>query len=305
MRLIPTVTKSRMSDPTGILLVDKPQGITSHDVVARTRRSLGTKKVGHAGTLDPMATGLLVLGVGRGTKLLTHAVGLRKTYLATIRLGYATTTDDAEGEVTTANGFGDSAGVEEAMSELRGSLMQVPSSVSAIKVAGRRAYARVRAGEEVALAPRPVQVTRFDRLADIRESSAEVGGNTVPVADIDVLVECSTGTYVRALARDLGAALGCGGHLTALRRTEVGPWNVTQADDELISLEQACLALYPETVAVDEAGARAFRHGIPPFAENRKPEEYGQFSVVWGETVLGIAKPQGGRIRAAFIIDPA
>ncbi|MGO1801248.1 MAG: tRNA pseudouridine(55) synthase TruB [Microbacteriaceae bacterium] len=209
----------------GILLVDKPGGLTSHDVVARTRRAFGTRKIGHAGTLDPMATGLLVLGIEGATRLLTYVVGADKTYLATIRLGEATTTDDAEGEivaradaermdVVTPALLGDS------IAALTGDISQVPSSVSAIKVDGRRAYDRVRAGEEVELTSRAITVSRFEVLAERRTTDA---------IDLDVVVDCSSGTYVRALARDLGTSLGVGGHLTALRRTRVGPFDVADA----------------------------------------------------------------------------
>ncbi|MBN9607239.1 MAG: tRNA pseudouridine(55) synthase TruB [Actinomycetales bacterium] len=207
---------------TGMLLVDKPGGITSHDVVAIARRALGERKVGHAGTLDPMATGLLLLGVGSATRLLTYLVGLDKTYRATVRLGAATTTDDAEGEiVSTADASRITPAVlENALATQRGDLDQAPSAVSAIKVDGRRAYDRVRAGEDVQLPPRRVTVHRLDLLGSRVE-----GGHL----DLDIDLDCSSGTYVRAIARDLGAALGVGGHLTALRRTRVGPFAVADA----------------------------------------------------------------------------
>lgn len=203
----------------GLVVVDKPAGWSSHDVVARCRRLYRTKKVGHAGTLDPMATGVLVLGVGRGTKLLTFLVGADKEYTATIRLGQATVTDDAEGEVTAVGDVAgiDRAALEAAIARLTGDIEQVPSSVSAIKVKGERSYARVRAGEDVRLPARAVTVSRFEVL-DVR--AAEADGH--PVLDVDVVVEVSSGTYVRALARDLGELLGSRGHLTALRRTRVG-----------------------------------------------------------------------------------
>lgn len=209
----------------GILLVDKPAGLTSHDVVARTRRAFGTRKVGHAGTLDPMATGLLVIGIEGATRLLTYIVGADKTYEATIRLGQTTGTDDAEGEILTtagpeAWGAVTDAAVDEGILALTGEISQVPSSVSAIKVDGRRAYDRVRAGEEVVLAARNVVVSRFD----VSERRRKEG-----FLDLDVIVDCSSGTYIRSLARDLGAALGVGGHLTFLRRTRVGPFEVTDA----------------------------------------------------------------------------
>lgn len=229
---------------SGILLIDKPQALTSHDVVARTRRLAGTRKVGHAGTLDPMATGLLILGIGSSTRLLTYIVGADKEYVATIRLGRATTTDDAEGDVTTTAepdliAAVTDAGIRDGVAELTGEIQQVPSTVSAIKVDGKRAYARARAGEEVTLSARPVTVSEFAVLGTRRTSDG---------VDIDVRVTCSSGTYIRALARDLGAALGVGGHLTALRRTRVGPFGVADAA-ELESVDVAAALLAPAHVA--------------------------------------------------------
>jgi len=212
----------------GLLLVDKPAGCTSHDVVGRVRRVLGTRRVGHAGTLDPMATGLLVVAVERSTKLLGHLALTEKTYLATVRLGQATATDDAEG-VTTARASAAAIqrttpdSIRAGIGHLTGAISQVPSSVSAIKVDGQRAYDLVRAGRQVALAARPVTISRFDVLGDIRYAEGYI--------DVDVLVECSTGTYIRSLARDLGVGLALGGHLTALRRTTVGPFAVESAVD--------------------------------------------------------------------------
>jgi tRNA pseudouridine55 synthase len=202
----------------GLVVVDKPTGMTSHDVVARVRRLAGTRRVGHAGTLDPMATGVLVVGIGRATRLLGHLAGHDKGYDATIRLGIATASDDADGAVVAehdASGVTDAA-IEAAMSRLVGDIDQVPSSVSAIKVDGRRAYDRVRAGEEVELASRRVHVGEL-RLLRRRD------------VELDVHVECSTGTYVRALARDLGRILDVGAHLTALRRTRVGEFTLDAA----------------------------------------------------------------------------
>lgn len=217
-----------MSEPTpGVLVVDKPAGWTSHQVVGRCRRLLGTRKVGHAGTLDPMATGVLVVGVGRATRLLGQLALTDKAYEATIRLGQSTVTDDAEGEVVSSVGvtrLTDPA-IESALAPLRGAIEQVPSSVSAIKVDGVRSYAKVRSGEEVALAARPVTVSRFD----VRARRDTLADGDVPVVDLDVVVDCSSGTYIRALARDLGKALGAGGHLTALRRTRVGPFTLAEA----------------------------------------------------------------------------
>lgn len=215
-----------MTTPDGLLIVDKPAGWTSHDVVARARRLCATRKVGHAGTLDPMATGVLVLGINRATKLLTFLVGCDKTYTATIRLGQSTITDDADGEIATSHDVSGltAEAVQRGVAALTGNLAQVPSSVSAIKVNGQRSYARVRAGQDVVLPSRRVTVRRFDIL-DHRTRS--VRGQVV--WDLDVRVEVSSGTYIRALARDLGAALGVGGHLTVLRRTRVGRFGIEGA----------------------------------------------------------------------------
>jgi len=230
---------------SGLLLVDKPQGITSHDVVSRVRKAAGTRKVGHAGTLDPLATGLLVLGLNSSTRLLTFLVGLDKGYDATIRLGVSTTSDDSDGEVvstTSAGGVTDDA-IDAGVERLTGPISQVPTTVSAIKVDGRRAYDLARAGVEVELKARDVTITEFTVL-DRRD--AVVDG--VPVRDLDVRVSCSSGTYVRALARDLGADLGVGGHLTALRRTRVGPFDVTRAS-VLEGIDVAPALLPPVDVA--------------------------------------------------------
>jgi tRNA pseudouridine55 synthase len=212
-------------NPTsGVLLVDKPAGITSHDVVARTRKYVGTRKVGHAGTLDPMATGLLVLGINNSTRLLTWVVGLDKEYTATIRLGASSTTDDAEGELSPPASLASLAAVTDAalaegIARLTGAISQRPSSVSAIKVDGKRAYTLAREGAEVVLEARNVTVRTFE-VTGVRRAAW---------VDVDVRVECSSGTYIRALARDLGEFLGVGGHLTALRRTRIGPFEVEEA----------------------------------------------------------------------------
>ena len=237
----------------GLLLVDKPQDWTSHDVVARSRRLLATRKVGHAGTLDPMATGVLVLGVGRSTNLLTFLVGCDKDYTATIRLGQATLTDDAEGEVTAAPGAGSTTrdDVLAAVTALTGDIEQVPSAVSAIKVKGERAYHRARAGEAVELPARPVTVARFE-VGEVRPLEAD----GVAVLDVDVEVTVSSGTYVRALARDLGTALGTGGHLTALRRTRVGGFLIADAHP-LADLEERHAAGTPMPVTPAAEAARA------------------------------------------------
>lgn len=258
--------------PTGLLLVDKPQGLTSHDVVARARRALNTRKVGHAGTLDPMATGLLTLGADSATRLLTYLVGLDKTYETTMRLGAATTTDDAEGEVvSTAEPAAVAAVTDEALAAgvraLTGEIDQRPSSVSAIKVDGKRAYDRVRAGEEVELASRRVTISAFEVLA-VRRIDAGSGAHAA--IEVDARIDCSSGTYIRALARDLGAALGIGGHLTALRRTRVGPFEVADAVSlEALAEQGGSLLASPAEVAerlfpvleVDAAQARDLGHG--------------------------------------------
>ncbi|WGD36695.1 tRNA pseudouridine(55) synthase TruB [Lysinibacter sp. HNR] len=219
--------------PTGILLIDKPEGMTSHDVVSRIRKKLGLKKVGHAGTLDPMATGMLVAGVGSSTRLLTFLVGADKEYVATIRLGSTTVTDDREGEtLKTAPEEAIRAITPERLSlgirDLTGDIKQRPSAVSAIKVAGKRAYDRVRSGESVDLPARPVTVSEFVIVDVPRPVYTD---KTLTALDCDVRVVCSSGTYIRALARDLGDALGVGGHLTALRRTRVGPFDIKDAVD--------------------------------------------------------------------------
>lgn len=239
--------------PNGILLVDKAEGWTSHDVVAKARRALGTRKVGHAGTLDPMATGLLMLGAGPATRLLTHLVGLDKTYTATVRLGQATVTDDREGDVLSAAPAGwiaqlaaDPAPLGAAAAALTGPIEQAPSAVSAIKVDGKRAYDRVRAGETVTLKKRPVTIHELTLGTPALRVISAGDGETREVLDVEVTVRCSSGTYVRAIARDLGEALGVGGHLTALRRTRVGPFGVEDA-------------ISTETLAAAALGADALR----------------------------------------------
>jgi len=255
-------TTSRPAE-SGLVICDKPAGWTSHQVVGRIRRLLGTRKVGHAGTLDPMATGVLVVGVNRATRLLGLLALDDKAYAATIRLGVGTVTDDAEGEVTTAPGAADidASALAAAMAALTGDITQVPSAVSAIKVDGVRAYARVRAGHEVALAARPVRVRRFEIVA---RWDTVVDG--LPVVDLDVQVECSTGTYVRALARDLGAALGTGGYLTVLRRLRSGPFSETEAQPlgdqppRLLPLPDAVRRCFT-VLTLDERAAQAVRYG--------------------------------------------
>jgi len=240
--------------------------MTSHDVVARIRRLAGTRKVGHAGTLDPMATGVLVIGVERATRLLGHLMLTEKSYDATVRLGEQTTTDDADGEVvaaTTAASL-DGEAVRTAFAAQVGEIQQVPTAVSAIKVDGRRAYQRVREGERVELKARPVTVHELT-VAGVRQARGAAGGG---VLDVDISVRCSSGTYIRAIARDVGTELGVGGHLVALRRTAVGPYglDVTRSLDELteayavLPLAAAARAAFP-VAELDEASAQAVRYG--------------------------------------------
>ena len=259
-----------MTDISGVIVVDKPQGITSHGVVARVRRLAGTRKVGHAGTLDPMATGVLVIGVGRATRLLGHMTLHDKRYLATVRLGQETITEDAEGTITASHG---AAGVAEeavraAAAAFLGEIDQIPSSVSAIKVGGVRSYKRVRSGEEVELAARRVTITRLD----VGAVTPAVADDGTPVLDVELDVECSSGTYIRALARDIGRVLGVGGHLAALRRTRVGPFTVGESllgpdldvasipDDAWLTPAQAAMRCVP-SVEVDVIEAADVAHG--------------------------------------------
>jgi tRNA pseudouridine55 synthase len=248
------------SAPDGLVVVDKPAGWTSHDVVGRTRRLARTRKVGHAGTLDPMATGVLLLGIGKATRLLGHLALTDKTYEATIRLGQTTVTDDAEGELVETRPVDVSDDeIAAQIAVLTGDLLQVPSSVSAIKVDGVRSYARVRAGESVELAARPVTVSTFELL--VRRGD-----------DLDVRVACTSGTYIRALARDLGAALGVGGHLTALRRTRVGPFALADAaplepwdDGRVVLLDAVVRTAFPaRELSAEEATALSYGKKLSP-----------------------------------------
>ena len=291
------------SAPNGILLVDKPDGVTSHDVVARARRALDTRKIGHAGTLDPMATGLLILGVGPATRLLTFIVGLDKTYEATIRLGASTDSDDADGtEIARADAAVLAAVTPDAVSAgiaaLTGRIQQVPSTVSAIKVGGKRAYDLARAGEQVELEAREVTVSRFavTRMRTVAEG-----------IDLDVVVDCSSGTYIRALARDLGADLGVGGHLTALRRTRIGPFDVAAAVD---IAPDAALAPPAEVAAavlgalpVTAEEARDLRHGKRLVGAAARLEGLASATpaaIEPGGRLVGIVERRGGDLKSAM-----
>ena len=242
------MAKKQPQGPSGLMVIDKPAGMSSHDAVSQMRRIAGTRRVGHAGTLDPAATGVLILGINKATKLLTYLVGQDKTYDATIRLGIETLTEDAEGEHIAAHPDAVEAltGMD-AEAQLSGDILQVPSAVSAIKINGVRSYARVRSGEQVELAARPVTISEFtvhsvtagfaEYVIEDPENEGEHMATSVPVIDCDVTVSCSSGTYIRALARDLGKILGTGGHLTALRRTRVGAVVLEDAAD-LAQLKQ-------------------------------------------------------------------
>ncbi|QFG68923.1 tRNA pseudouridine(55) synthase TruB [Ornithinimicrobium pratense] len=299
----------------GLIVVDKPAGWTSHDVVGRARRLCRTRKIGHAGTLDPMATGVLVLGVNRGTKLLTFLVGHDKGYAATVRLGQATLTDDAEGETTSTAEAGHltQGQIAEAVAALTGPLEQVPSAVSAIKVDGRRSYARVRGGEQVTLAARPVTVSRFTVL---RRRAEQLPDGT-SVVDLDVEVEVSSGTYVRALARDLGSSLGVGGHLTALRRTRVGDLGLEHAvtldqlDPEhgpgpaayLVDLASAARAALPVR-ELTEPEARALGYGQRIPAE--QPGRAGPVAAIGPDgRLVAVLDESRGQARAHVVLAPA
>jgi tRNA pseudouridine55 synthase len=286
----------------GLVVVDKPGGMTSHDVVARIRRLAKTRRVGHGGTLDPMATGVLVVAVGRATRLLTYLTGSDKSYLATIRLGQSTVTDDAEGEVVAVADVSDvtDQAIRAGLQVLSGEIDQVPSAVSAVKIDGRRAYRRVRAGEQVVLAARRVTVSKLDIL-EVRRTPGFV--------DVDVDVTCSSGTYVRAIARDLGVALGVGGHLTALRRTAVGGYTLAEAVtlDELESragadvvtlpLADAASRSFPRREATADE-ARVLSHG-GPLAPAGIPGPYAVFAP--DGSLLAIVSDREGRARPEVV----
>lgn len=295
-----------MTDPlsrSGLVIVDKPEGLTSHDVVAKLRRAFNTRKVGHAGTLDPMATGVLVAGIERGTKLLTHLVAQDKTYAATIRLGAATTTDDREGDVvfTAATHAVENDDIAAAISALTGDILQIPASVSAIKIDGRRAHERIRAGEEVALPPRPVSVYSFEVSNTRREDD---------YLDLDVSIHCSSGTYIRALARDLGDALGVGGHLIALRRTSVGHFTLAEAHtmDEIeaapslsMTMDEALTRTWPVLpVTAEEYTALAMGKWLAPRGLHGVHAAQGPDG-----RVVALVREQGKRLATTFVARPS
>ena len=356
----PDVARGAATAADGVLLVDKPRGLTSHDVVGATRRLAATRKVGHAGTLDPMATGLLVLGIGRATRFLTYLVGADKTYESTIRLGMETTTEDAEGQVVAARGCRIDDLIEgrlqEALASLTGRIQQVPSAISAIKVNGVRAYKRVRDGQNVELEARPVTIHELRLTGEPRQAGVDLPGaaagdasadaedgvgGEVQVVDLDVVVSCSSGTYVRALARDLGRTLGCGAHLIALRRTGVGPFDVGQAHTltalseqvetdaatpdprgvTTVPLEEVARRCF-ERLDLTEAEARGLRFGQPldiaaleraqspvgnavPVASKEAPGQRVVAGFAPDGRLVALLTPRGSRARPVLVLDPA
>ena len=278
----------------GLVLIDKQQGWTSHDVVAKLRGILGTRKIGHAGTLDPMATGLLVLGVNSGTKLLQFISGSNKQYVATIRLGQATHTDDAEGQVVFESDASQISAeqVDQELAKLTGEISQTPSAVSAIKVDGRRAYDLVREGKEVSLSSRQVTVSKFERTSPI--------SNQGKCIDFDVMVDCSSGTYIRALARDIGSNLGVGGHLTMLRRTKIDGFDVEQAsaldgEIQVLDLKDSALRLF-EALDLDHGQAQDVVHG-----KRLNVEKSALTACIWQDKLLAIMEPKGDQLKSMVV----
>jgi tRNA pseudouridine55 synthase len=294
--------------PSGLLIVDKPAGMTSHDVVARVRRLAHTRRVGHAGTLDPMATGVLVIGIEKATRLLGHLALTEKTYEAVIRLGQSTTTDDAEGEVLPAARVARAAEVsreslDAEIARLTGDIMQVPSSVSAIKVNGQRAYKLTRAGEAPELAARPVTVHEFRVLGVSAEGD---------FMDVAARVRCSSGTYIRALARDVGAALGTGGHLTALRRTAVGPYTLAQAhtlptapdpaaEGWLIPLAAAAAAAFPRLDLTADDALRLAQGAKLPLPADWSPHGEPVAAFDPDGILVALVTAESGRVRSLAV----
>ncbi|AOZ73495.1 tRNA pseudouridine(55) synthase TruB [Boudabousia tangfeifanii] len=302
------------------MIVDKPLGFSSHDVVGMVRRLAATKKVGHAGTLDPQASGVLVIGIGKATKLLTYLVGKDKSYRATIRLGQSTETDDAAGELlqTWDARHLSSIEIDQALATFKGEIMQVPTKVSAIKIDGKRAYQMARDGEEVKLAARPVTISQIRRVSSLRRQS---GPNNETLWDFDVVVDCSSGTYIRAIARDLGEALGMGGHLVALRRTRVGSYDLSQAqtvlqlgsqialDNEaeqpqglsVIDLATVCQQNFPVRIVTPlEAKALSYGQFLPA---HETGEIYAELTA--DHTVVALTKNQGKKARPVYVLAPA
>ncbi|MDO5728861.1 MAG: tRNA pseudouridine(55) synthase TruB [Actinomycetaceae bacterium] len=316
--------RAHVTAADGIVVVDKPAGFTSHDVVGAMRRLAATRKVGHAGTLDPMATGVLILGIGKATRLLHYITGADKTYTATVVLGVATDSDDADGQVIETNGCGDISEVEidQAIRALTGTIEQVPATVSAIKVGGKRAHALHRNGQSVTLQARSVTVSRFERTSPLRtvvRSFAQ--SDTVETIEFDVEVECSSGTYVRCLARDLGTMMGTGGHLSALRRTRVGKWTINEATTidacnavinranrleppaalDTISLTDACTKMF-DVLDLTAAEARALSFGNATTIEPRTSENV-PIAAIYDGRVQALIELQKDRYRPLIVFE--
>jgi len=291
---------------SGLVIVDKPGGMTSHDVVARIRRLAGTRKVGHAGTLDPMATGVLVVGVDKATRLLGYLTLTEKEYAATIRLGQSTNTDDAEGEIIAAASAADVSAETLAaeVARLTGEILQVPPAVSAVKVGGQRAYKLTRAGAAPELAPRPVTVYEFTVTA------IRLDGDLL---DVDATVRCSSGTYIRALARDLGAALGTGGHLTRLRRTRVGGYRIEAASTleqlaerfDVLPLEEAAAAAFPRRDLNADEARRLATGGRLPAAGDAGPQDGPVAAYAPDGTLIALVIEESGQARPLVVFAAA
>ena len=273
---------------SGLALIDKPGSVTSHDEVARLRKELGTRKIGHAGTLDPMATGLLILGVGSATRLMQFFLGLDKSYRATVVLGQSTTTDDAEGEtvaITDASAI-TTEQVLAALAEMTGEQLQLPSKVSAKKVKGKRAYDLVREGKEFELEPKQVTISRIEVMGDIQ---------TGRLCQFEIEVDCSSGTYIRAIARDLGEKLGVGGHLSALRRLSIGPFSVDEASSELLPPAQAARRIMP-SIEINQQQTIDLRHGKQLEAKLTQTS-----AAIQGEQLVAIVEPHGQFARSVVV----
>ncbi len=355
----PELPRAQHPAPSGVLVIDKPAGVPSHDVVAALRRLCATRKVGHAGTLDPMATGVLVVGVGAGTRLLTYLSGADKDYRSTFTLGIGSDTEDCTGTVTSTPGFsGTTAQLDAALSSLQGDISQVPSAYSAKKIAGKRAYDLARAGQKVALEAVPVHIARLERSGELRWRHVEIGSiaaldgaalgdgmhevearaPSVSVADVDVEVSCSSGTYVRALARDTGIALGSAALMSALRRTRVGGFSQAEAvsiaelaqlvesgaQPPVIPLAQVAVRALP-TVQIDLAEAESVRHGqflqargreVTPAGgtvpedelapevhadDSRAGSEAGTVALLRGDDLVAVARRHGDTFRPATV----
>jgi tRNA pseudouridine55 synthase len=297
------VSTAGLVNTGGLVIVDKPGGMTSHDVVARLRRITGTRRVGHGGTLDPMATGVLVAGIGKATRLLGHLALSEKEYLATIRLGQATDTCDAEGEVISGAPAGAVTldAVRAAMAPLTGEIQQVPPAVSAVKVAGTRAYRLARAGATPVLAPRAVTVSSFRVLSDRRAGD---------LLDVDVAVTCSSGTYIRALARDLGEALGVGGHVAGLRRTRAGSYGLAmarsldqlEAELSLIPLARAAADAFPSRQLTGEEARLLSHGGRLPGSQATGPGPAAAFAP--DGTLIALVEEKDGQTRPVVVFTP-